>query len=155
VTASNPLSPNDFYHVGIVVPDIATAAERLTAVAGYRWTKPVEATLSVTTDGGDHDVPFSFVYSLDAPHLELVTAVPGTLWTASADGATHHLGFWSDDLAESAARLEASGFRLEARPAGDSLTAFAYFIDSAGTRIEIVDRALFPDWPGFLSMMAG
>lgn len=30
---------------------------------------------------------------------------------------------------------------------------FAYYTDSAGVRIEIVDRALFPDWPAFLEMM--
>jgi hypothetical protein len=27
--------------------------------------------------------------------------------------------------------------------------------EAAGTRIEIVDRTLFPDWPGFLESMAG
>ena len=38
----------------------------------------------------------------------------------------------------------------EARPAGETLNTFAYYLDPAGVRIEIVDRALFPDWPGFL-----
>jgi len=31
---------------------------------------------------------------------------------------------------------------------------FAYYADPSGVRIEIVDRALFPDWPGFLKSMA-
>ena len=30
---------------------------------------------------------------------------------------------------------------------------FAYYVDPFGVRIEIVDRALFPDWPGFLAQM--
>jgi len=150
---TSPLSPADLYHVGVVVPDIAAAAARLSAAAGYQWTKPVQATLTVTTEAGDTDIPFEFVYSVQGPHLELITEVPGTIWPATPDAATHHLGFWADDLAAAAHRLEQAGFRLEARPAGETLTSFAYYIDTAGTRIEIVDRALFPDWPGFLASM--
>jgi catechol 2,3-dioxygenase-like lactoylglutathione lyase family enzyme len=153
VTAGVPLAPADFYHVGVVVPDIAAAAGRLTTVAGYQWTKPVRATLAVTTEAGDYEVPFEFVYSMQAPHLELVQEVPGTIWAVPPRGATHHLGYWADDLADAARRLEAAGFRQEARPSGDTLTSFAYYTDSAGTRIEIVHRALFPDWPGFLDAM--
>jgi catechol 2,3-dioxygenase-like lactoylglutathione lyase family enzyme len=144
------LAPGDLFHIGIIVPDIASAAERLTAAAGYQWTKPVQATLPVTTDAGEHDVLFEFVYSLQPPHLELIREAPGTIWTASPDTATHHLGYWVDDLSAAAQRLEAGGFRQEARPRGDTLTLFAYYTDAAGVRIEIVDRALFPDWPGFL-----
>lgn len=118
----------DLYHVGIIVPDIATAATRLSAVAGYEWTKPVEATLSVATEAGDHEVP------------------TGT--------ATHRLGYWADDLTAAAQQLEDAGFRLEARPSGDTLTSFAYYTDNTGLRIEIVDQTLFPDWRGFLTMMA-
>ncbi|WP_175401469.1 VOC family protein [Mycobacterium malmoense] len=147
------LKPADFYHTGIIVPDIAAAAARLSVVSGYEWTKPVEATLSVTTEGGVYEVPFEFVYSLQAPHLELVTEVPGTVWTASPGTATHHLGYWADDLATTARDLEKAGFRQEARPSGDILNSFAYYTDNTGLRIEIVDRAMFPDWPGFLEAM--
>jgi hypothetical protein len=35
------------------------------------------------------------------------------------------------------------------------LSAADFYHTGAGTRIEIVDRALFPDWPGFLESMAG
>jgi catechol 2,3-dioxygenase-like lactoylglutathione lyase family enzyme len=148
-----PLTPENFYHVGIVVPDIDAAAAGLTAAAGYTWTKRVEATLTVSTADGEFEMPFRFVYSIEAPHLELVQEVPGTIWTRPSGGAAHHLGYWADDLAGTAAALEAAGYRQEARPAGDELTAFAYYLDPAGVRIEIVDRALFPDWPGFLQMM--
>lgn len=147
------LNPADLYHVGIIVDDIDRAAARLSAVGGYEWTKPVEATLSVTTEAGDHDVPFKFVYSLQAPHLELVTEIPGTIWTAPTGNATHHLGYWVDDLTATAGQLEDAGFRQEARPSGDTLTSFAYYTDNTGLRIEIVDRAMFPDWPGFLDAM--
>ncbi|BBZ45505.1 VOC family protein [Mycobacterium parmense] len=148
------MNPADCYHTGLVVDDMGAAAARLSAVMGYRWTRPVEATLNVTTVGGEVEVPFRFVYSVNAPHLELIQEVPGTIWTAPAGGGAHHLGYWVDDLASAAAQLERSGYRLEARPSGEALTMFAYFIDAGGVRIEIVDRALFPDWPGFLDSMA-
>ncbi|MEZ0052342.1 catechol 2,3-dioxygenase-like lactoylglutathione lyase family enzyme [Mycobacterium sp. MAA66] len=148
-----PLSPADCYHMGLVVPDLDSAIAEMTAAGAYSWTKPVEATLKITTDDGDIDMPFRFVYSIEAPHLELISAVPGTIWSARADGAAHHLGYWVDDLHGVAARLEAAGFRCEARPAGDQLSSFAYYVSQSGVRIEIVDRALFPDWPGFLAAM--
>src|ERR1700678_4198279 len=139
------LQPTDLYHVGLIVDDIDAAAKRLTAVNRYEWTKPVEAVLAITTAERDYEVPFKFIYSLQAPHLELVQQIPGTIWSTTPDTAAHHLGYWVDDLATAAAGLEQAGYRQEARPAGDELAMFAYYLDSAGVRIEIVDRALFPD----------
>lgn len=148
------MNAEDCYHVGMVVDDIDSAAARFTTAAGYRWTQPIEFTVSVATADGDIAVPFRFVYSIQAPHLELIQEVPGTIWTASAGSIAHHLGYWVDDIAAAAAQLERAGYRLEARPSGDTLSTFAYYLDPSGTRIELVDRAVFPDWPGFLKSMA-
>ena len=65
VTAA--LSTAELYHTGLVVPDLLSATAHLTAAAGYEWTTPVEADLTVTTSAGDYEVPFRFVYSLQAP----------------------------------------------------------------------------------------
>lgn len=153
-TGVPPLDPANLYHVGLIVTDIDTATTRFTAIAGYRWTKPVEYTLAVTTPAGEQEVPFRFVYSVQAPHLELIQEAPGTIWTAPPDTATHHLGYWVDDLPSAAAGLEKAGYRQEARPSGDTLSMFAYYIDAAGSRIELVDRDLFADWPAFLTAMS-
>jgi catechol 2,3-dioxygenase-like lactoylglutathione lyase family enzyme len=135
------LRPEDFYHTGIVVPDLGVAMVRLSALAGYRWITPLT---------------YTFVYSLQSPHVELIQEVPGSPWTAAPGNAVHHLGYFADDLAETAHLLEESGFALEATadtsPPGPAL--FAYYVDPAGTRIEIVDRALFADFPGFLQSAA-
>lgn len=147
------ICPADCFHTGLVVADMDAATARLTALSGYEWTTPIESTLAVTTSDGDYDVPFRFVYSIQPPHLEVIQEVPGTVWTAVPGSAVHHLGYWADDLRSAAAELEAAGYRLEARPAGHELAMFAYYTDHTGVRIEIVDRALFPDWPGFLAVM--
>ena len=144
------LSATDCYHIGLVVPDIAAAAERLRAGAGYEWTRPIEYTVDVITANGEGQLPLRFMYSIPAPHVELITAVPGTPWASTGIAAAHHLGYFVDDIAAASAQLEGAGFQLEAKPAGDLASSFAYFIDSAGVRIEIVNRALFPDWPAFL-----
>ena len=149
-----PLSTADCYHVGLIVPDLDQAIAEMSAAGGYTWTKPIEATLSVRTDDGVVEMPFAFVYSVQAPHLELIQEAPDTVWAAPKDGAAHHLGYWVDDLQAAADGLEAAGFRCEARPDGEQLTSFAYYVSPNGVRVEIVDRALFPDFPGFLAMMS-
>lgn len=151
------LRPEDFYHTGIIVPDLDEAMARLSALAGYRWITPVSYTLPFRTTSGAQEVTSTFVYSLQAPHVELIKEVPGTAWTAAPDNAIHHLGYWTDNLAESAKILEDNGFTFEATAdtAPPDLALFAYYVDAAGTRIEIVDRALFPDFPAFLQAAAG
>jgi hypothetical protein len=151
------LRPEDFYHTGIVVPDLDAAMARLSALAGYRWINPMSYTLPFRTTAGVRELTSTIVYSLQYPHVELVQEVPGSPWTAAPGNAVHHLGYFSDDLAQSAEALEANGFSLEmtADTPGSDLALFAYYTDASGTRIEIVDRALFPDFPAFLQSMAG
>ena len=146
------LRPEDFYHTGIVVPDLDAAMARLTALAGYRWINPLSYTLPFRTATGTRELTSTIVYSVQSPHIELVNEVPGTPWTAAPGNAVHHVGYFTDSLVESARMLESNGFTLEMTgdAPGSELSLFAYYVDSFGTRIEIVDRALFPDWPAFL-----
>ena len=151
------LRPEDLYHTGIVVPDLDTAMARLSALAGYRWINPLSYTLPFRTATGTRELTSTIVYSLQSPHVELLQEVPGSPWTAAPGNSVHHLGYFSDSLAESARALEDNGFTFEmtAAVSGSDLALFAYYIDAFGTRIEIVDRALFPDFPAFLQSMAG
>jgi catechol 2,3-dioxygenase-like lactoylglutathione lyase family enzyme len=151
------LRPEDFYHTGIIVPDLDAAMARLSALAGYRWITPMSYTLPFRTTTGTHELTSTFVYSLQAPYVELIQEVPGSPWTAAPGNAIHHLGYFTDDLAETARALEDNGFTFEATAdtSPPDLALFAYYIDAFGTRIEIVDRALFPDFPAFLKAAAG
>jgi hypothetical protein len=150
------LRPEDFYHTGIIVPDLDAEMARLSALAGYRWITPLTYTLAFRTATGTRELTSAFVYSLQSPHVELLQEVPGSPWTAAPGNSVHHLGYFTDNLAESGQMLEANGFTFEmtADVPGSDLALFAYYIDAFGTRIEIVDRALFPDFPAFLQSAA-
>jgi hypothetical protein len=151
------LRPEDFYHTGIVVPDLDAAMAGLSALAGYRWINPLSYTLPFRTATGTRELTSTVVYSVQAPHLELIQEVPGSPWTAAPGNSAHHLGYFTDNLADTAKALEDNGFAFEmtAAVSGSDLALFAYYIDAFGTRIEIVDRALFPDFPAFLQSASG
>jgi hypothetical protein len=150
------LQPEDLYHTGIVVPDLDVAIARLSALAGYRWITPLTYTLPFRTATGVQELSSTVVYSVQSPHIELIQEVPGTPWTAARGNSVHHLGYFTDNLADAARTLEDNGFAFEATAAVSppGLALFAYYVDEFGTRIEIVDRALFPDFPAFLKSAA-
>jgi hypothetical protein len=151
------LRPEDFYHTGIIVPDLEAAMSRLSALAGYRWITPLSYTLPFRTATGTRELTSTIVYSVQSPHIELLQEVPGSPWTSALGNSVHHLGYFTDNLVNTARTLEANGFTFEmtADVPGSELALFAYYVDAFGTRIEIVDRALFPDFPAFVRSMAG
>ena len=144
------LNPEDYYHTGIVVPDLDAAMDRLSAIAGYQWITPLTYTLPFRTVNGTRELTSTFVYSLQSPHVELIQQVAESPWTAAAGNSVHHLGYFVDDLAETARALEANGFAFEATAdvSPPDLALFAYYIDAFGTRIEIVDRNAVPGLSG-------
>jgi len=150
------LRPEDLYHTGIIVPDLDAAMARLSALAGYRWITPLSYTLPFRTATGTHELTSTVVYSVQSPHVELLQEVPGSPWTAAPGNSVHHLGYFTDNLADTAQLLERNGFTFEmtADVPGQDLALFAYYVDPFGTRIEIVDRALFPDFSAFVQSMA-
>jgi Glyoxalase/Bleomycin resistance protein/Dioxygenase superfamily len=150
------LRPQDLYHTGIIVPDLEAAMDRLSALAGYRWITPLTYKLPFRSTAGTHELSSTFVYSLESPHLELIEEVTGSPWVAAPGNSIHHLGYFTDNLSESARVLQANGFTFEltADVSPPDLALFAYYIDAFGTRIEIFDRSLFPDFPAFLQSQA-
>ena len=146
------LEPQNLYHTGIVVPDLDAAVRRFTAMAGYSFTTPIAGPVTIRTATGQQTVDLRFVYSLQAPHVELIQEVPGTPWIAARGNAVHHLGYFTDDFAATASALQADGFSLELCPAGDddAPSIFAYYLSPDGIRVEIVDRKVFGDLDAFL-----
>ncbi|MEU1185524.1 VOC family protein [Streptomyces sp. NPDC005820] len=148
---NRPLDAADLYHTGIVVPDVDAWKDRLGEVAGHRWTETLSADLPVRLSDGDRVLTLRYAYSLDAPHIELVQEIPGTPWTAAQHIATHHLGYFCDDVPTTSKRLEEAGFAREACAIVDgNPSIFAYHLAPSGLRIEIVDRARMPDFSAYL-----
>ena len=138
------MKPEDLYHTGIVVEDLDAARRWLTDVAGYRWCEEYAGDVAVETVGGEVEVPIRFAYSMSEPRLELVQAVPGTVWMPTSSGI-HHLGYWSDDVERDLATLAAHGMHVEVRAlAGPARTQWAYCKGPGRPRIELVDRGLEP-----------
>lgn len=141
------LDPKNLYHTGIIVNDVDAAAATLTRTMGYEWTKPAEGNDRpvVYADGTEDTLRLRFSYSINAPHLELVQAVPNTPW-ATTERAIHHLGYWVDDLAAASAGLTKAGLPLivAARDEdGSSPVRFAYHQTEDGLFIELVERTIF------------
>lgn len=138
------MKPTDLYHAGIVVDDFDSTLAWFTETAGYRWCEPYAGEQLVVTPEGEQSIPMRITYSMDEPRLEVLQAVPGTVWIP-ADSGIHHLGYWSDDLDGDVAMLERNGMKLEVTaPLPDGGTLFAYCKAPGKTRIELVNGIMQP-----------
>jgi len=141
------LSPS-LFHVGIVVPRLEPALEHLTATLGSRWAPTTETDVPVAEpDGTRRLVPLRFAYSKDAPYLEVIEEVPGSVWVCNPHSNLHHIGVWADGLPGTAAGVVGAGCPVEiagfADESGDP-AMFTYHFDPLGIRIELVDTMLRP-----------
>ena len=98
-----------------------------------------------------------YVYTVEGPHhIELLQAVPGTIWELQAAGGSgalwaHHLGVWCDDVAATSAGLVAAGSPVLATydSGSDQAVGFAYHRMASGVIVELVNsarRELFELW---------
>ena len=142
--SARPLSP--YYHVGIVVPDVAAARAQLSEQLGVVWGPTLRLDAADYRDDTGRDVvlPTTMCYSVDAPHLELIQEVPGSLWVCNEFSNLHHIGCWSGDLSADGSDLTASGCPLQlcGRAGGHAPVSFAYHRNDLGVRIEIVDDGM-------------
>lgn len=135
----------DQFHVGLVVDDLDTALDELTALFGYEWGDEVDVPTRVLLPDGEATVAFRFRYSRSTPRLEVIQSRPGTLWTPAPGSGIHHLGYWSDDVAADGARLERAGYAREvAGVDGEGTPRWAYHRHPGRPRIELVSRTLAP-----------
>ena len=142
--SARSLSP--YYHVGIVVPDVAAARSALSEQVGVAWGPVLHLDATDYRDGSGNDLvlPTTMCYSVDAPHLELIEEVPGSTWVCNEHSNLHHIGFWSDDLVADGADLTGSGCPLQlcGRAGGRAPVTFAYHRNALGVRIELVDGGM-------------
>jgi hypothetical protein len=129
----------------VVVDDLDLALRDFSELFGYRWSDAFEGRVAVWLPDGDQEVDLRFVYSRTVPRIEVIQAIEGTVWVPSAESGIHHLGYWSDDVADDGARLESSGYVLEAAGLVPNGTApWSYHKAPDRVRVELVDTALRP-----------
>jgi hypothetical protein len=129
----------------VVVDDLDAEMTKHSELFGYRWSDAFEGRVQVGLPDGDREIQLRFVYSRTVPRIELIQSIEGTVWVPSAGSGIHHLGYWSDDVAGDAARLERAGYIMEAvgrTPSGAA--QWSYHKAPVGFRVELVDRALQP-----------
>ena len=100
------------WHLGIAVPDLEEGKEELGEVFGLRW-RPARVRKLTLTDaaGRSYEVECHVVFSLGGPFaVEVWQAIPGTPLDMPQTGGVHHIGYWVDDLAAEAKRLDTLGY---------------------------------------------
>ena len=135
------------WHIGIAVPDLDQGKKELGEVFGLRWRPARVRKLTLADAAGQaYEVECHVVFSLGGPFaVEVWQAIPGTPLDVPEGGGVHHIGYWVDDLAAAAKRLDAPGYATAA--AAPLLNR-----GPAGTLIELCDlhsdrpslRDLFP-----------
>ena len=144
MTASGPLQPANLFHTGIVVDDLAAAKADLGERLGLTWNEGGAEVLLITPDGTETS-PSAYAISKEGPHhIELCQSVPGTVWTVTAPGHAHHLGWWVDDVAAASAELIELGFGSVAcvTVAPDVPPMCAYHRTPDGLIVEVVSRGM-------------
>lgn len=143
-----PIRPEDVFEIAYVVPDVEKALHEFSTAYGYTWAPIADMAVQMRTPEGKSDWPLHYTYSIEAPHIEIVREIPGTLLTATEGNHYHHLGAWSDDLASDAKRLESQGMPMIAWGVGGATepAAITFHRPPSGALIELIDRSLRPGW---------
>ena len=139
----------EFYHVGIVVSNLDATASEFEQLLKVKWAATQQREFRLSTPNGFINTTIRFTYSkattAGAPLLELIEAVPGTPWWPGPNvrAALHHIGFWTDSLAEDAGRLQDAGARVVASLVNDDGTpkVFTYQQLKNGPLVELIDSA--------------
>ncbi|MFK0173608.1 VOC family protein [Streptomyces sp. NPDC090306] len=150
------LSPDALFHTGLVVDDLDLAMKTFGALAGYHFTTVME--LEVTArlaDGRLQHASQRFALTVEEPRLELVEAIPGTVWVSDGSNGAHHLGYWadSDRIGAMSAELVAQGFAVEASNdhEADGILMWVYHRGLGGLRIELLNKLMKPSMDAWIA----
>jgi hypothetical protein len=124
-----------FFHVGLVVPDLAAAMHELSDALGSRWHEPHASRY------GEWSITVTYSEQTGPPWLELISGSPGSPWDPAGGARMDHIGYWSGDLSADRCRLESAGVALEYD--GTELGGKWLYLRAslAGLRIELLDIA--------------
>ncbi len=125
-----------FFHIGIVVKDMAQGMKDMSRRFGVTFPDAREANVRMRYRGEEQQVSVKFVYSREGPvYIELLEAVPGTVWETIG---IHHLGVFCDHMEDEVSKLVADGYTHEGASLGadGSLQGAQYITNDSGVRLE-------------------
>ena len=125
-----------FFHIGIVVKDMAQGMKDMSRRFGVTFPEAREANVTMRYRGEDQKVSVKFVYSREGPvYIELLEAVPGTVWE---NLGIHHLGVFCDHMEDEISKLVADGYTHEGASLGadGSFQGAQYITNESGVRLE-------------------
>jgi catechol 2,3-dioxygenase-like lactoylglutathione lyase family enzyme len=133
------------FHLGIIVPDIERGMEEIASRFEVTFPAHMPAQIRARVKGVEMELSSRFVYSRQGPpYLELIQAVPGTVWDVPAGTSRiHHIGIFVDDLEAEVQRLTNAGYELELAALGPDGRpgAISYINTDLGVRQELVSMA--------------
>jgi hypothetical protein len=141
---SPPVIHKPFFHVGFIVADLDAAMKEFQAALGIEWRAPIAAMVPLLGPDGVVESNVYSVYSAGAPPaIELVQSVRGTPLAGDGGVSFHHLGFWTDRLADSAQDLDGHGWPCAATVASPENKPSRFTLQRSpyGFYVELFDTA--------------
>jgi hypothetical protein len=141
---TNPVS-HPYFQVGVLVEDIDAARAELGAALGLDWTDVI------TREIGEWSLQVCFAKQ-GPPYLELIEGPAGSPWEITDGPRIDHIGYWTDDLAETKQRLESAGLPMEFDGPKHGGVFTYHRGPKSGLRVELIDgdtRSLFYERWGF------
>jgi hypothetical protein len=156
--ASPVLDPSALFHTGLVVEDLEAATATLSALAGYHWTSVMELEVAARTERGVQRFHQRFLLSIEEPRLELVEAIPGSVWVSNGDNGAHHFGYWAeaDRIEQISQALVAAGLPVEVSNdyEADGRLMWVYHRGFGGVRIELLSTLIKPSMDAWVESSA-
>jgi hypothetical protein len=132
----------DFYHVGVAVSHLESAMEAIGGIFDTDWTPVADDTApNLQALDGPSNWTARRTHSRKSPiPLELLEGSSGSTWDTDHLAVTHHLAYWSRDVAGDVEKLRGRGWELELVLLDEAQrpTEFAYLVKPGSVRIELV-----------------
>jgi quinol monooxygenase YgiN len=142
-----------FFHIGVVVEDLAQAVARFSEVLGVKFTDPATFHIPCLQDPDPHPFDLVAAYSMTAaPYYELIQAQGDGICSIQNANRLLYFAVWETDMAKRLKELEKQNIGLDAIMRKDpTSTPFAMITkpDLLGVRIEYVDATAehaIDDW---------
>jgi Glyoxalase/Bleomycin resistance protein/Dioxygenase superfamily len=141
----------DFFHIGVLVPDIGAARDRFGEVFEVEFTTvtTVEYDVAVPSTGElYHRVSHVCFSRSGPPYYELLQVGPAGLFGPDELGRVHHVGIWTPGAVATQTLLTGRGVGTEAEvrtPEGRTRAWYTEPADAFGIRFEYLDQTR-RDW---------